>query len=49
MQTESVLLIDTDAPDRAYLERQLEADGFAVLAAAETREAFELIESCRLS
>jgi len=45
MQTESVLIIDTDAPDRTYLERQLEADGFAVLAAAETREAFELAET----
>ena len=45
MSSESVLLIDDDAPPRAYLERQLAEDGFAVLAAAETRDAFVLAET----
>ena len=45
MSTESVLLIDDDAPARAYLERQLTEDGFDVLAAAETRDAFALAEA----
>lgn len=45
MPAESVLLIHDDAPARAYLERQLAEDGFAVLAAAETRDAFALAEA----
>ena len=45
MSTESVLLIDDDAPARDYLERQLVEDGFAVLAAAETGDAFALAEA----
>lgn len=45
MPTKSVLLIETDAPPRAYLQRQLQEDGFAVTASAETPEAFELVES----
>ena len=43
--TESVLLIDDDAPARAYLERQLTEDSFAVLSAAEIRDAYALAES----
>ncbi|MGI9657575.1 MAG: response regulator transcription factor, partial [Gaiellaceae bacterium] len=45
MSIESVLLIDDDAPARAYLERQLAEDGFSVLAAEATGDAFALAET----
>lgn len=45
MSSESVLLIHDDTPPRAYLERQLKEDGFSVLAADETGDAFALVET----
>lgn len=44
MERESVLLVEEEAATRAYLERQLTDDGFAVLCADRGTRALEILE-----
>ena len=45
MAGEAVLVVEREAPIRAFLEQQLTDDGFEVLSAEEGRQALELVES----
>lgn len=45
MAGEAVLVIEREAPVRAFLEQQLTDDGFEVLSAEEGRTALELVEA----
>jgi DNA-binding response OmpR family regulator len=47
MAGEAVLLVENEAPTRAFLEQQLADDGFEVLAAERARQALELVEVAR--
>ena len=47
MAGEAVLVVENEAPVRAYLEQQLSDDGFDVLSAEEGRKALELAERAR--
>ncbi len=44
MAGEAVLVVEQEAPIRAFLEQQLTDDGFEVLSAEEGRKALELVE-----
>ncbi|MBD0316988.1 MAG: response regulator transcription factor [Thermoleophilia bacterium] len=44
MAGEAVLVVEQEAPTRAFLEQQLTDDGFEVLSAEEGRKALELVE-----
>jgi len=47
MAGEAVLVVEQEAPVRAFLEQQLADDGFEVLSAEEARRALELVERAR--
>jgi DNA-binding response OmpR family regulator len=44
MAGEAVLVVEREAPVRAFLQQQLSDDGFQVLSAAEAKTALELVE-----
>ena len=47
MAGEAVLVVEKEAPIRAFLEQQLADDGFEVLSAERARQALELVEKAR--
>jgi len=47
MAGETVLVVESDAPTRGFLEQQLTDDGFEVFGADRARQALELVERAR--